>query len=58
MAVQKEGAGLKHGNADGLSRRPYGGCKQSKCIEEWDGWPTWGDLSTKTTVPEPAIVNG
>jgi len=31
--------GKKHGNADGLSRRPDGGCKQCLNIEKRDGGP-------------------
>ena len=37
-------AGPKHGNADGLSRRPCGDCKQCQRIEERDGGPTWSEI--------------
>ena len=38
-------AGSKHGNADGLSRRPCAECKQCKHIEERDGGPTKDELA-------------
>jgi len=38
--------GRKHGNADGLSRRPDGGCKQCLGIEKRDGGPLRSDLET------------
>ena len=41
-------AGPKHGNADGLSRRPCGDCRQCQKIEERDGGPTWSELTTET----------
>ena len=50
-------AGLKHGNADGLSRRPCGDCRQCKGIEErGDGGPTWEELAPGDRDPTPAIV--
>ena len=51
-------AGLKHGNADGLSRRPCGDCKQCKRIEERDGGPTWEELATDTVDSGPAMTSG
>ena len=41
-------AGPKHGNADGLSRRPCGDCRQCQKIKERDGGPTWCELITET----------
>jgi len=38
--------GKKHGNADGLSRRPDGGCKQCLNIEKRDGSLTRSELET------------
>ena len=51
-------AGLKHGNTDGLSRRPCGNCRQCKRIEEQDGGLTWEELSPGGTDPTTAIING
>ena len=39
--------GPKHGNADGLSRRPCGDCRQCQKIEKRDGGPTWSELTTE-----------
>ena len=50
-------AGLKHGNADGLSRRSCGDCRQCKRIEERDGGPTWEELALGDIDPTPAIVD-
>ena len=49
-------AGLKHGNADGLSRRPCGDCKQCQRIEERDGGPTWQELTTGPADPSPVVM--
>jgi len=38
--------GKKHGNADGMSRRPDGGCKQCLGIKRRDGGPSRSDLET------------
>jgi len=38
--------GKKHGNADGLSRRPDEGCKQCRNIERRDGGPPRSELET------------
>ena len=45
-------AGARHGNADGLSRRPCGDCKQCQRIEKRDGGPTWEELVLETVEPE------
>ena len=45
-------AGIKHGNADGLSRRPCGDCKQCQRIEKRDGGPTWDELALESRDPE------
>ena len=37
-------AGARHGNADGLSRRPCRDCKQCQRIEGRDGGPTWAEI--------------
>jgi len=42
----KHRPGRKHGNADGLSWRPDGGCKQCLNIERRDGGPSWSELET------------
>jgi len=42
----KHRPGKKHGNADRLSRRPDGGCKQCLNIERRDGGPPRSELET------------
>ena len=48
-------AGTWHGNADGLSRRPCGDCKQCQRIEKRDGGPTWEELTLGAVEPENRI---
>ena len=61
-------AGTKHGNADGLSRRPCLECKQCASIEQRDGGPTRKEmleelesqsvpLSVRPTSPAPGRID-
>ena len=49
-------AGLKHGNADGLSRQSCEDCRQCELIERRDGGPTRQELDQDTeSIPSPAL---
>ena len=49
-------AGLKHGNADGLSRQSCEDCRQCELIEKRGGGPTRQELDQNTeSIPSPAL---